>query len=772
MGCTTRIRFMRRIIALFVYAVSSCIVGMASDDAMRVEVYTTQDGLSHRIIFDMTQDSEGYLWLATWNGLCRYDSFRFETFNMLDDSTVVGRLHTVTELDDGRLACIGDNEAYLFDRHTGRFQPDTIGIEPRVQKDMYRLAVEKGALVIDCAAWDKPKQLTIGTKKYLERTLLCWYTDRQGNLWVAFDDALYKLSFTPDVFTYHRHIADDASPFFSDEIRAFRLMRNGYRWISTKNGRIYIYDASEYLKGYFTPDGRIVAESESFAKSVYAIEEEADGTVWIATKGEGLFCCIPQAGRDYKVVPYNVENGVLSTNRVYDVYRDTCGRLWVAGFNGGVSLLTWKDGECFSQNLLPGTKVRYITALGDDIAVATTTGLYVFGKDLDSARQLCSHDVSYVCRKANGETFVATMEAGLFRLAFDSGRYSLHPVSLGDCASDVIMSLAVDAKDRLWLVCDNKLVRLDADGDVQQFDQSFFHSNMTFSEAHPCVVDGVLWVGCAEGWLEVREPDSEPSFPPLYWKSIQAGDRFYADNDSVVTLGRGESIIIDPVAIDFRYPGNVKYAYRVDGDSTWHIVPADRYIRLSDLSSGKHRIEVRSTDCYGIWIANNRTLIVTVEKPGRAAVWLSALAASIVLLLWFVRKRNSQKAEESSGNLEIMPSSPEVMPEKERFLQGAVACVEARISDVNFTVDDLAGSLGISRTVLYKQMKDFFDLTPAAFIRDIRLKRAKQLLQLRQYTVSEVAFMTGFSDAKYFSKVFKKEVGKTPVEYSEAFIEK
>lgn len=768
----THIMFMRRTIALFVYVISSCVVGMASDDAMRTEIFTTQDGLSHRIIFDMTQDSEGYLWLATWNGLCRYDSFRFETFNMLDDGTVVGRLHTVAELDNGYLGCLGDNGIYLFDRRACRFQPDTIGITPRAHKDIYQLKVDNDALVIDCAAWNKPKRLTIENNKYLARTLLCWYTDRQGNLWVAFNDALYKISFTPDAFTYHRHIAGVGSPFFSDEIRAFRSMRNGYRWISTKNGRICIYDAPEHLKGYLAPDGRIVAEPESFAKSVYAIEEESDGTVWIATKGEGLFCCIPQVGEGYKVVPYNVANGVLLTDRVYDVYRDKYGRLWVAEFNGGVNLLTWEDGKCLSQNLLSGTKVRYITALENDIAVATTTGLYIFSDKLDSVQQLCSHDVSFVCRKADGETFVATMGAGLFRLACDSDCYSLQPVLLGDCSSDVILALATDTKEQLWLVCDNKLVRLDADGDVQQFDQSFFHSNMTFSEAHPCVVDGVLWVGCAEGWLEVREPDTEPYLPPLYWKSIQAGNRFYADNDSVVTLGKGENIIIEPVAIDFRYPSNVKYAYRLDGDSMWHIVPSDRYIRLSNLSSGKHRIEVRSTDCYGIWTTNHRTLIVEVEKQGGFAVWLLVLALGIVLLLWFAQKRNRQKAEETSGNLEIMPSLPEVMPEKERFLQDAVACVESRMSDVNFTVDDLAGTLGMSRTVLYKQMKDFFDLTPAAFIRDIRLKRAKQLLQLHQYTVSEIAFMTGFSDAKYFSKVFKKEVGKTPVEYSDAFIEK
>lgn len=767
---------MRRTITLLFCIVLCRAVFAACDDAMRTEIFTTQDGLSHRIVFDMTQDRDGYLWLATWNGLCRYDSFRFETFNLLDNGTVVGRLHSVSELENGMLACLGDNDSiYLFDRHTCSFRSDTTGINVAVHSDFYQLSVEKNSLVIDCAIWNRPRRLTVEDNKYLARTLLCWYTDRQGNLWAAFNDALYKISFTPDIFTYHRRVTDESSSFFSDEIRAFCSMRDGCRWIATKNGRICIYDAPEHLKGYLASDGSVVSQPESFARSVYVIEEEPDGTVWITTKGEGLFCCLPHPDGTYEVFQYNMANGSLSANQVYDVYRDACDRLWVAVFNGGVDILKWENGKCVSQNVLSGMKARYIVALDNDIAVATTTGLYVFNEALDSVQRLCSHDVSFVCRKADGETFVATMGAGLFRLTCDSGRYDLSPVALGDYTCDVILALATDAKDRLWLVCDNNLVRLDPDGDIQQFDQSFFHSNMTFSEAHPCVVDGVLWVGCAEGWLEVRDPGSEAYIPPLYWKSVQVGDCIYTDNDSVVMAGKGEDVIIEPVALDFRYPSNVRYAYRLDKDSLWHIVPSDRYIRLPELSEGVHRIEVRSTDCYGIWVSNNRTLLVRVNKHGGFIVWLPLfvlLALLLLLGLSFVRNKNKKNEDKSSDLSEIMPSSPEVVSEKDRLLQDAVACVEARISDADFTVDTLAETLGLSRTVLYKQMKDFFDLTPAAFIKDIRLKRAMQLLQLHQYTVSEIAFMTGFSDAKYFSKVFKKEIGKTPVEYADEFVEK
>lgn len=56
------------------------------------QIYTTADGLSHRVVRDILQDRKGYLWMATWNGLCQYDGCEFSTYNKLDDGQLIGRL--------------------------------------------------------------------------------------------------------------------------------------------------------------------------------------------------------------------------------------------------------------------------------------------------------------------------------------------------------------------------------------------------------------------------------------------------------------------------------------------------------------------------------------------------------------------------------------------------------------------------------------------------------------------------------------------------------
>lgn len=761
-------------ILLFVVLLSMPFVAKSVHTDMRVDVYTTQDGLSHRIIFDMSQDDDGFMWIATWNGLCRYDGKVFNTFNRLDNGNVIGRLHSVRPTLDGRyLACLGDNgETYLFDRKKHRFSLDTanVSLKPRPHNP-YRLHVEGNDLVISADMWSTPRRLTVNENKSFERTLLSSYTDRQGNLWVAFNDALYKITFASGLFSYHRRISDDTdAAFYGDEIRAFCLLADGSRWVATKNGIVYVYDSSNNFLGCLSPQGKVVERIEPFARSVYTIRQEPDGKIWITTKGDGLFCCHPSGYLSYSVTHYCVADHSLTNDMVYDVYRDAQGRLWVATFGDGIYILDSEGDKPVTQRqtLLPGKKIRYIVPLDSCIVAAGTEGLYLFDTVPNLVWQQEGYDFSFVCPTAHA-TFVSTMGAGLFMLSHGSAGYEIEPVSLDDVACNVILALAADKNDQLWMVCDNKLVRYDRDGDVQQFDQSYFHHNMTFSEAHPCMIDSVLRIGYAEGWLEINKDYDNSYTPPLYLKSVQVGDSLYVPEDTLLRVPYDAKIVMEPVAIDYRYPTSMRYAYRLDNETRWQLVPLDRYIRLPQLSPGRHRVEVRSTDCYGLWASNSKTFVIDVERPSFQLVyWIGGVFFALLLAFaFYLHRRSKMEASQKTENLDIMPASPDVMPEKERFLQAAVACVEEHIADPDFTVDELADALHVGRTIFYKRIKDYLDVTPLTFIKDIRIKRAKQLLLLRQHTVAEVAYMTGFSDAKYFGKVFKKETGFSPLEFVE-----
>ena len=85
------------ILSLAIIKISVCL--SQGKKVLQISSYTVDDGLSHRVISNIIQDSKGYIWMATWNGLCRYDASRFETWNMLPNGSTIGRLLRIAETD-------------------------------------------------------------------------------------------------------------------------------------------------------------------------------------------------------------------------------------------------------------------------------------------------------------------------------------------------------------------------------------------------------------------------------------------------------------------------------------------------------------------------------------------------------------------------------------------------------------------------------------------------------------------------------------------------
>ena len=93
--------------------------------------------------------------------------------------------------------------------------------------------------------------------------------------------------------------------------------------------------------------------------------------------------------------------------------------------------------------------------------------------------------------------------------------------------------------------------------------------------------------------------------------------------------------------------------------------------------------------------------------------------------------------------------------------------VTENMSNPDLKIDDIAEAMGMSRSVLYAKIKQSGSMTPIDFVRHIRIMRASELLQQTDDTLASISFEVGFSDPKYFSKVFKKEMGIVPSEYRE-----
>ena len=101
----------------------------------------------------------------------------------------------------------------------------------------------------------------------------------------------------------------------------------------------------------------------------------------------------------------------------------------------------------------------------------------------------------------------------------------------------------------------------------------------------------------------------------------------------------------------------------------------------------------------------------------------------------------------------------------ELFLRSMRELVSQNIQNPDFSIDDLAAGLGMSRSSLNRKVKGIFDMTPVDYIRVERLKKAALLLREGECRVSEVCYLTGFNTPSYFSKCFQKQFGVLPKDY-------
>jgi YesN/AraC family two-component response regulator len=115
--------------------------------------------------------------------------------------------------------------------------------------------------------------------------------------------------------------------------------------------------------------------------------------------------------------------------------------------------------------------------------------------------------------------------------------------------------------------------------------------------------------------------------------------------------------------------------------------------------------------------------------------------------------------------IDLEPEKVNLTSLDEKFILKAKEIVEKNIDDETLNVHRLVKEMSTSNSMLYRKITGLTGLSPNEFIKNIRLKRAAQLLSENKFSISEVAFAVGFHDQSYFSVCFKKHFGKTPSEF-------
>ena len=771
-----------------------------------VRSYDDRDGLSHWHISQIIQDTTGMMWVATWNGLNRFDGDRFVSFKPASSDAIClpnDRIRRFRLREDNHLECLIEDRVYLFNTRTCRF--DTLPAEEE------RMAYEKLKMRFN-PDFDRPQRAR--RKQYGDvRISNVWeeYTDMQGNRWLYNDHGIYIV--TPLV---SRGISVN-----DQEVRSMYRMRNGDIRVAVRDlKQVMVYDSTLHLRGYMDSNGRIQKQPVSFGNMVYCMHETADSTVLFGSK------------------PGHV-SGFPELRNAYAIEEDKEGRLWVATFGFGLWREVPGDKEQGTQpsrsfEIVPGTegmKLRRLLFLEDGTLLAATTDgiLQIDGmgataslrdakmrlhqREAGHPHSLSSNAIMCLCM-FHGTLYAGTEGGGLNRLTsgIHDERWQWEHLTIQDgLESDIVFELMPWSEDELLIQGSSAFSLLrTSTGQITNYGRSFFGKNsespFMLGEVPPVALnDSQVLIAPNSGLFVLDKSKLRPDDRPvrIALSSIQRNgkEEYAVDHLNHIILSPSErNLVMCFAALDYRSNGKPLYRTRLyeagREDTPWGMPTEVNEVIIQDMRPGEYVFEIRSTNAYGHWQDNTRRIRISVQPTFVESALGKTLLGSLMLLIVltitiaFLQLRFSRKkrAETLAAYLELQErmaktqepraESREPLPvpeiiapgytsENERFLNSLHQFMETNISNSEMTVDDLANEVGMSRSTLNRKMHELFNLTAKDFIQEARIKHACHLLRTTDLATKEVAYACGFSDPNYFSKCFKTNTGSTPTEYRE-----
>lgn len=523
------------------------------------------------------------------------------------------------------------------------------------------------------------------------------YQDRQGNYWLASARGIKKMSFYPQIY----NLKGIDRGF---EIRAFLLDSSQRLWVASKSEYVRIYHPDGSLAGYLSSQGKIGKDKVSFNASVYSICEGKNGTIWIGTKGNGLFQLTKKADGNYNIQNYVYDSEdlySLSYNDIFTIYSDNHDNIWVGCYGGGLNLLQQTpEGKVYFinhrnklQNYPFSTchNIRYITGTENGILlVGTTFGLVTFSNDFAQPEEikfyrniqnrnnpfsLTGNDIMHIYKNSHKDIYILTFTGGVNKITSRTllsenieFQYYTEQEGLG---SDMVLSMIEDSQKNLWIASENALSKFNPETEAfENYSTGFLRQKMNFSEAIPTInARQQLIFGTDMGFLEIVPEQMKKSdyVPPIVFTDLKVnGKKSTVSTDDLKEIALHPSernINVQFSALDFTRPDDIRYAYRLEGlEKEWNYSDKNKSASYINLPAGEYRLQVKSTNSDGVWVNNIRTLSIKViptfwETPWALLAYLAAFILLTGLILYIFsyiyRLRHQVNMEQQLSNIKL-----------------------------------------------------------------------------------------------------------------------
>ena len=535
----------------FSFALALCTLVLAANASaapvrpIRFDHLSIEEGLSQSTVWKILQDSQGYIWIATEDGLNRYDGLSFKVYRRdpVDPASLPGSyVWDVAEDASGNLWIATEGGLAKWERKTDRF----VRLEALAGKNIRTLSVSSRQNALWIGTRDgglvrldlRDLSLTqfshdaADTGSLADDRVYALLVDAKDRLWVGTDGGLDRLEPGGHVFTHFTNAPSDPTSLGENKVRVLREDDSGGLWVGTSTAGLNRLDMA---RGRFERFRHEPNTPASLAHDqVRAILQDRDGRMWVGTSGGlDLFDAHRGTFTHYRNDPRVPSS--LADDHVLALAQDRGGVLWVGTRLGGVhkwNPLSWQFGHVAPEpDSGTGLGSGHVTSFSEDRAgrlwIGTfDAGLYVMDRttgamtayryDARKPRGLSSDQVMALRRDHKGDLWIGTLNAGFSRLQADTGEFKhyrsspKHPEGL---SFNGVTSIVDDREGRLWLgTYGGGLERFDPETETfthfrhDPKDPASLGGDRVSSIAE--APDGRLWVGTMEKGLNLLDPRS------------------------------------------------------------------------------------------------------------------------------------------------------------------------------------------------------------------------------------------------------------------------
>lgn len=510
-------------------------LGSVTASNLRFQYLTTDEGLPQNTVDCIFQDSNGFMWFGTWNGLCRYDGYTFKTYqkgnqpNSLPDNFI----RSVDEDRFGNLWIGTAKGVRVFNQNSEAFfLPENIlksvgnsAVTSIVCEKSGKIWIgcEKGLLFCVTPEANNDKVLSwianrVNSDVLGSQDVNVVYSLKNGSIVVGATSGIFRLANNK----LQRFNPAENFPEYSN-VSCIYQTRNEDLYIGTNAGLYWIRNNSREL----THLANNITDPKTISHdAITAIEENADGTVIIGTLG-GLNFFYPASRKVERINGRTDENGRLNNEFVNSLFIDTGGDVWVGTDKGGINKFSMYQKPFFSlknhrdeENSLSNNTINSILKIGSNLWVGTAGGglnqvnqnsgrISRFVSSPGNPNGLISNFISALCEDQNNQLWVGTWSGGLSKLLSEKKKtfqtFLNQPANGNSLASNFVSSIYADKRG--FLVVGMR-------GGLDLFNpltQSFFHFNRQLGVGFEnpevgCILKDrhdFFWIGTRKGLLRV-----------------------------------------------------------------------------------------------------------------------------------------------------------------------------------------------------------------------------------------------------------------------------